>query len=246
QSHWYLLNKLSKSYLYTIPYYYKDFSINSDVQFKSTCPNNEIHWFYDNVHNLYFNDSINSSIRFPNLYSLKLHFPFNDSFWSIVPNFNKLISLNVKLSNNVRSQVQLNKLLQQAPYLYSLTLTECLFSYAFLFNLKSSSIRRLCLYDFGCFNEEHCDSLIRSSLGIQCEELFITVQDRSNIVNLVNRMKNLRVLDVRSQDDKWQRNEDELSTDDELFQWLKDCLPKSCKITRGNTSSFSYIQLWIC
>ncbi|CAF4848721.1 unnamed protein product [Rotaria sp. Silwood1] len=245
QCHWYLSNKLYKAYLYTLPYYYKDFSINSDVQFKSTCPNHEIHWSYNNVHNLFFIDSINSSVRFPNLYSLKLHLPFDDSFWSIVPNFNKLISLNIKLSKIVVSQLPIEKLLQRAPCLYSLTLSECLFSYTLLFNLTSSSIRRLCLFEFGCFNEEHCESLIHSSVGIQCEELFITVQERNSIVNLVNGMKNLRVLYVRSQDDKWQRNDDDLSTEDKLIKWLKDCLSKSCIIIRGNTNGFDHIQMWI-
>ncbi|CAF3372560.1 unnamed protein product, partial [Rotaria sp. Silwood2] len=131
------------------------------------------------------------------------------------------------------------------PYLYSLTLTKCLFSYSFLFNLKSSSIRRLYLYELGCFNEEHCDNLINSPLGIQCDELYITVKERSNIVNLINQMKNLRVLYIRYQEDKWKRNDNELPTQNELVKWLQDNLSKNYVITKSNTNDFSYIQCWI-
>jgi hypothetical protein len=136
-------------------------------------------------------------------------------------------------------------MVQCATGLYSLTLTECLFSNELLFNIKNSSIRRLCLYDVGCFNDEQCDDLMRSPLGIQCEVLFITVKDRINIVQLINGMKNLRVLNVRSQDDKWKREDEELAKEDELVEILKNNLSKTCIITRGNTCDIRYIQLWI-
>jgi hypothetical protein len=246
QCHWYSSCKSLKAYFYTLPYYFEDFIINDDIQFRSTCPNNQIQWIYDHVHNLSFNNSICHTVRFPDLYNLKLHIPCNDYFWSVVPKFDRLTLLTVKSSNYAIGQSQLENLLKQTTSLYSLTLTEGLFSNEVLFNLRSPSIRRLHLYGFGCFNDEQCSSLTRSSVGIQCEVLCITVKDRVDVLNLVSRMNKLRALNVRCQNDKWKKeNDDSSSTEDELVQWLQGCLPKTCVITRGNTNNIFFIQIWI-
>jgi hypothetical protein len=246
QCHWCLANKPSKAYLYTLPYYSKEFLLISGMQFKSTCPNNEIHWFYDNVENLSFTDAICPSIRFQNLKCLKIIRPFDELFWSIVSNFNRLKSLHVRLLNERNSVLQLENLVQKLTCLYSLTLTGEIFAYEVLLNLRNSSIRRLHLYDFGCFNEEQCENFISSPLGIQCEVLSITVNNRNNILHLVDRMKNLRTLNVRSHDDQWNnRDEEELSIDDELIIWLNDRLPRTCLIKRGYIHYRGCVQLWI-
>ncbi len=246
QCHWYLSNKPLKAYLYTLPYYPKEFSLISDMQFKSTYPNNEIYWSYDNVENLSFTNAICPLIRFHNLKYLRIIRPFDELFWSIIPNFNRLKSLHVKLFNERNSVLQLENLVRKSTCLYSLTLTGEIFSYEMLFNLRNSlSIRRLNLYDFGCFNEEQCEKFIVSPLGIQCEILLITVNNRNNILHLVNRMKNLRALNVRSQDDKWKRDEEELSIDDEIIIWLNDRLPTTCIIKRGYIHNRGCLQLWI-
>ncbi len=75
------------------------------------------------------------------------------------------------------------------------------------------------------FNEEQCEHFVLCPLGIQCEILFITVNNRNNILHLINRMKNLRALNIQSQDDQWNRNKEELSNEDELIIWLNDRLP---------------------
>jgi hypothetical protein len=76
------------------------------------------------------------------------------------------------------------------------------------FTLRSSSVRYLDLRrinhfgDHQYYNENQCLSLIRSSLGIQCEFLLIEVEKRTNIIDLVNKTKHLRTLNVRCRDRK--------------------------------------------
>ncbi len=66
------------------------------------------------------------------------------------------------------------------------------------FALRSSFVRYLNIRGinhFGApqyYNENQCLSLIRSSLDIQCEFLLIAVEKRTNITDIVNKMKHLR------------------------------------------------------
>lgn len=46
------------------------------------------------------------------------------------------------------------------------------------------------------FNQEECFTLIRSSLGVQCEILSILVNNRESIIYLVKNMMKLRVLHI--------------------------------------------------
>jgi hypothetical protein len=50
---------------------------------------------------------------------------------------------------------------------------------------------------------EQCLELCHSSLGIQCEVLDIRVQHRESILDLINRMKDLRGLTVDSEDEEF-------------------------------------------
>ena len=140
-------------------------------------------------------------------------------------NFDRLRSLNVTLSNEEMNNnaLLLEKFIEKSTSLYSLTLSGGSVASKMLFNLCSSSIRRLHLYGCGFFDRKQCEKLIASPLGAQCEVLFIAVNDRRNILRLIELMKNLRVLHIRSQDNE-----------DDLLDWLKDSFPHRC------------VHLWIC
>jgi hypothetical protein len=191
----------------------------SSFRSKTTCPNVNDAWSFKHVHKLtYINNPsselVSSYLRFSNLRELDIDIPLDENFWCCIPNFDQLTSLFISYDDddNIDSanfeQIQL--LLDRAPRLNSLgfqfsslVLMQCL-----PIKFTSQSIRRLDLQKIDqFFDDQQCLLLNQSSLGIQCEILSIMVQNRTNIINLINTMINLRVLNVYSQDDQ---NNDEL------------------------------------
>lgn len=110
------------------------------------------------------------------------------------------------------------------------------------FDLCSLSIRYLDLRAKGTFsipqyyNENDCSALARSSLGYLCEYLLIDVEKRKNIVDLVNKMKHLRTLNVRCRERK--------SNDDDTIKWLQHSLPPTCSFARDSRYPED-IRVWI-
>jgi hypothetical protein len=110
------------------------------------------------------------------------------------------------------------------------------------FTLRSSSVRYLDLRginhfgDYQYYNDNQCLSLIRSSLGIQCQFLLIAVEKRTNIIDLVHKMKHLRTLNVRCHDRK--------SNNDDIIKWLQRSLPSTCSFARDSRYPED-IRLWI-
>jgi len=180
----------------------------------------------------YTNKSINNlshcRIQFSNIQHLYITLPFHYYFWSIVPTLNQLISLDIVVNNNLAYHY-LQALLNQAPQLYSLTF-RCLQNITMaLFKLTNKSIRCLDFISMselpiGHFNSFECDLLAKSSLGQQCNVLLIKVQNRTNILDLIKTMSNLRSLIVQC--------EDETTRNDELLQWLQDQLPSTYSMNR--------------
>jgi hypothetical protein len=151
----------------------------------------------------------------------------------------------LQASDDARSQLQ--ALIDRAPRLYSLTIYIWSSSIVqqILSNINSRSIRRLDLQSFfspsdDCyFNSQQCATFIRSPLAIQCEILQIVVENRTNILDIVHAMTNLRALHVQCLDDKRKKNS---SGKDKLVEWLRSRL--SCIITRDIVFTEN-IQLWI-
>jgi len=110
------------------------------------------------------------------------------------------------------------------------------------FALRSSSVRYLDLRGtthvgtHQYYNDNQCLSLIRSPLGIQCEFLLINVEKRTNIVDIVNKMKHLRTLNIRCRERK--------NNDDDTIKWLQRSLPSTCSFERDSRHSED-IRLWI-
>lgn len=203
-----------------------------------------------------FTVSILSHIRFSNIQSLSLPFPFHDLFLSIVSRLDRLISLTVSISNNenvnyIQSQLQL--LLHRTVRLHSLRCFYCQLSnrQLLLKEITSASVRRLDLQDYNFdnqlygFDEEQSIQLTHSPLAIQCQTLLIRVTNRRNIIYLLNNMSNLQALTVQCLDDKWPEENNLTSPiDDELLQWLRQQLPSTFTIIR-DTFRLHNIRLWI-
>ncbi|CAF0997310.1 unnamed protein product [Rotaria sordida] len=227
---------------------------------KSTYPYDDHHQFYNTIrkfdHYEFFNQPIPSYIRLYNINYLRLKFPINDEFWSIVPNLNKLKSLAIS-SYDDSFQSQFQTLLDQAPHLTQLSFHQCepLPLQISLFKYTNASIRQLNLKFYNHqFTEEECMTLSHSSLGVQCEILSIQVKNRQCIIILVKNMINLRALNIKFeheedfQEIQWILGDELLientSETVEIIQWLKDHLPLTCLISI-DPQSVNGIRIWI-
>ncbi|CAF0843958.1 unnamed protein product [Rotaria sordida] len=252
--------------LYTLPYSFSYLDIFFPVHFKSTCPNDNDDYYssYNYVQYLVYRSSLTnkmivSNLNFPNTTYLSVTLPINNHLLSIIQKLHRLSSLEVSRSksmSDIDAQLQLQNILNYAPHLYSLrfnswredqflkrnsSMTEKMTPIV----LKTRSIRQVNLrgYDWW-FNDEECIHIRDSSLIKHCEVLFIKVQNRMNILYLVNSLHTLRALIVQSRDDNWSWSNYSSSIDDQYVQWLQQNLPPMCSIKRD--SRFVHcIRIWI-
>jgi len=214
----------NRIYLYTLPctfncYYFHDATIKA----KSTCPDNNIYPSYNQVHILDYaiapsENRVLPQFTFANIHDLFLYLPVDDNFWSTMPQLDHLKSLAVGPYETDQydfdSQFQLQNILDRAPRLYSLGFREWSSTSTEMppFEYSKKSVRRLNLQDVDrVYNSQQCATLSRSSLGMQCEVLSITVENRTTIIDLLNTMPNLRALNVLSRDDPWTDKDDDSS-----------------------------------
>ena len=108
---------------YTLPYAFETFSIHSSILSKSTYLHNDKQWFCDKVRRLSYdlncpNYTLLTNMKFSKIENLSVRLPVTDQFWSIVTNFDRLISLEIlSFSHNVDCADQLGLLLERAPCL---------------------------------------------------------------------------------------------------------------------------------
>ncbi|CAF1418560.1 unnamed protein product [Rotaria sordida] len=243
--------------LYTLPYAFDTFYCTDGSRSKSTSLNDLDYSSYYQVQTLehiHRKQNLGEvlplfSFRFLNIRHLKVILPFNDNFWSVIPTLDRLISLDVTLNRDL-GYPQLQTLLDRAPRLYSLSFCHLNnFSMA-SFNISSTSIRRLELfqkfsYGLRYFNSTECCILAGSSLVFQCEVLIIDVESRSSVLDFINIMPNVRVLVIRCNDDKSSRFH-LLEANDELIEWFHDhLLSKFTYSIIRNPNYNSQIILWI-
>ncbi|CAF0998449.1 unnamed protein product [Rotaria sordida] len=237
--------------LYTLPYAFNNFYFYSPIQSKSTSPYDNDLRSYDNVHSLIykprlFNISSSPHIQFSNIQHLSIEFPISAHFWSIVPRFDHLISLDA-LSNNYdeHCQHQLEDLLDRAPRLSSIrlgwkTLTSPLIK---LFESRNWSVYQLELLCYGrSLNKKQCIMISDIIPSIHCKVLNLMVANRTCILDLINTMNYLRALNIQCQYDKSNRSIE--STQDELCEWLQQQLSprfSTTKISRRDT----VVRMWI-
>jgi len=228
--------------------------------YQSTYPYDNQQEYYNNVNFIHneslFIPSIPSNITLANIQELYITLPIKNEFWSIVSSLKRLHSLTVRsYTDSFYSQLQY--LLDQAPNLYELTVRQdrSLPFQSSLFKLTNTAVRELYLDYYDYFNKYKCVDLTHSSLGLQCQILYIRVENLDNIIILVENMINLRVLYVDFTYEMTDRYWHELKNNDKVFgmaimnkdqaiEWLKDHLPVTCYID-GEIDSYRSIQIWI-
>jgi hypothetical protein len=234
--HWNPSDPYKSITLYTLPYAFDTFDYSNKCCTKSTCLDERQYWSYDcvkifghsnNIENILLDSFSLLRARFPNIHHLQINLPFDDIFWLRFFPLNHLITVNISLYK-YSGYYQLQTLFDQAPYLYS--------------------FRRLDFIDIFIdqsiyFNKEDCFILINSSLGIQCEVLLIRLKNRNIILDLIEKMSNLRLLIFECEDDK-ELSSHFLSSKNELIQWLQYHLSSSYSIIRDPKKRFR-IQIWI-
>jgi hypothetical protein len=228
-------------FLYSLPYAFDNFYFQFPILSKSTCPDDQ-QWSYNSVRRLTYKASLSewstrSHRQFTKIQELCVYLPINDYFWSIVPKFEQLKLLDI-LSNENYDEIQLQTLLDRTPHLSVLRLRNWSSMVPQIKNLSLSQIDLMWCNKW--YNHQECIILSRLLLDIQCKVLLIDVKNRTCILELVHTMNNLRALNVRCQDDKWNNK----SIDDELLQWLRENLSTSWTITRDYYPVCS-IRLWI-
>jgi len=161
----------------------------------------------------------------------------------MISTFDRLNSLNIVLNGDMDPkdiQLKLQVLINRSSHLCSLTFFSWSSQNIFPFEIKNSSIRQLDLRGpNSVYNYQQCIDLIRSSIGKQCEVLLINVEQRINIIDLINNMKNLRALIVKCSKKIQTSKEDE-----NLIQWLEQRLPSTYTIS-NSTDMDDYVRLWI-
>ena len=241
--------------LYALPYTFnKYFYFNSYDSGSTKCDNkyicrwNNVQYMENkNITRDSFNDLSLLNTRFPNIIHFEITFPLTDYIGFNNVSYIGLTSLSAKLSNAM-DYYQLQKLLDQMPNLYLLQFKSFGRSPEGIFQLKSSSIRRLDLMKAQLihenrFSNEDCINLINSPLGRQCEVLFVEIENRTNILDLINKMPHLRVLNFRCKDVIWDYSES-LSIDKESMRWLKENLSTKCSIVTDEKNRLK-ICIWI-
>ncbi|CAF2052629.1 unnamed protein product [Rotaria magnacalcarata] len=241
--------------LYTLPYCFDGFDYSNKSCTKSTCSDEGNYWSYDCVKLFGHGTAENTLLdnfsllraRFRNICHLQVNIPFDDRFWSRFPSLNYLTSLHVSIYKH-SGFGQLQTVFDQATCLYSLKLQSFFGPISELFQLTSKSIRRIDLMEASLdqsmyFNEGDCFILINSTLANQCEVLSIRVKHRKNVLDLIQRMSNLRLLMFECEDDKefFRRFS---SVKNELVRWLQSYTPSPSIITRHPAQQF-LIRVWI-
>ncbi|CAF3043174.1 unnamed protein product [Rotaria sp. Silwood2] len=206
--HWTKLTNNLDIQVYSLPYQFDCFPVfyrNLHYNTQSTCPS-DMHFSYDSARNIsykswLFNDIEFSHNQINNIKILSLILPTDHCFFSIFPKLENLYALNVDIFTE-NYQLQLQRLLDSAPRLFSLSFESWATSTMPPYQCTSSSIHRLDLrgsdgsrrryrYDI-----KQCEELSQTPLGIQCRVLHIEVEQPVCILHLIYPMINLRTLDV--------------------------------------------------
>jgi hypothetical protein len=250
---WNSLDEFNSIFLYTLPYFTCNgwYNLDERKHTKSTCPNDQSYWSYDNVSDLAYNNEVENSslprIRFPNICHLTINLPMPKNIWTIISTLDHLTSLRLSLTEK-STKLELQTLLDRTSRLYSLFVTHKTALQLAGLRITRPPIRRLCLsevFSTVYFTINQCSALASASFTRWCEVLTINVQDRSCALHLVNKMPNLRSLSFKCREDTWE-NTCYVSppVGDEITEWLRDRLPPTCSVSR-NPQEPTYIRLWI-
>ncbi|CAF1352916.1 unnamed protein product [Adineta steineri] len=216
-----------KCYVYTLPYAFENFNIDFPICSKFTCAIDNTACFYDCVRRLTFNatpdhlyDSLTlSHIQFSNIQHITIDL-IGDKRFRCKTGQHDSSAYNCE----VNCLNQLQHILEQYRRVTSLRL--CGWPSAIL-KMPHCSIKDVSVFelDLQCrtgreyyYTQEECDQFSRSILGIQCKILTIDVIDWTCVYNLITKMNNLQMLNVRCR--YHQPNSSQVSNERDLMEWL--------------------------
>ena len=242
--------------LYTLPYAFNSFHHFNEYCSKSTCPTEGDYRLYKQVRSIHQHKTSNIDLSgslnifdtyFSNIQHASLIIPDSHNFLRSSPSLDTLTSLEVFISEDSHYD-QIQTLLDRAHNLYSLKIISDQKFHPELFHLTNASVHRLDVTKSSSdgsdyFSDEDCKNLISSSLGLQCEVLFIHVENRICVLDLIEKLLNLRLMIFGCKDDE---NFPQYypSKNDELLLWLKNHFPSTCAILRDQEHP-SYTRIWI-
>lgn len=230
QCYYTIRNQLKITILHTLPYTFEEFPFAYEYYCKSTCSNEQNYLSYNHIHHL------------------TLDLPCDDNLWSYISSsLDQLTTLSVTISSKDFHYFRLKTLCEKASHLYSLKLHGLNDFNNILFQSKLTSIRRLdFLDDKNCYDNEACIILTNSSLGYQCEILLIEVQNRTDLIYLIETMPYLRMLIFRCEYNRWYDTDSDVRlNNNELFSWLQKHLPSTYLFIRDSNLASSYMRIWI-
>lgn len=254
QCDWESSEIVTHAYLYTLPFAFSTVHCLQDYRTKTTGALIDSDHSYDLVHkfesnvrkNLYLHKFNELCSRFRNLHCLDIILPVDANIHSCDTLLRQLTSLTARIQISTGYD-QLQRLCERAPRLYALRIIFWRKFIARLFQLTSKSIRRLelggMLSNSDTFDKDECAAFTGTPLGQICEVLSIEVQDRKCIVDLVQRMDNLRLLNVRCDDDRWNQTR-KVSAEHEIIVWISNRVSPGCQVSR-DAEKPSCVQVWI-
>ncbi|CAF2646179.1 unnamed protein product [Rotaria sp. Silwood2] len=244
--------------LYTFPQTFAELNMDiMNISYKSTCPYDQNFGSCQQVRSLIYKSFLTMDLTLPHIYfsnirHLSVHLPVDNQFWTVVKNLDQLTSLSVSsIDDNADHHLQI--LLDKAHYLYSLEITSWPSSLIPLVSNTSRSVRRLDLRQLTICYQQHSNSSSRtqiyrkfgcSRLGTQCEVLRIATESEKDILTLVNKMINIRILYTTCTSDKWKYADNVSSSrKSEIIERLKSSLPSTTTIKRV-PGLYGFLQLW--
>ncbi|UJR08201.1 hypothetical protein I4U23_012474 [Adineta vaga] len=242
----------SRIQLHTLPNTFNYYEQRIPDLQKSTDPYDNKQDFYLKLTHIYDETyfdkmAIPYSSVLPHLEDLNIKLPINNLFWSTVPTLKRLRSLTIASHCDI-FQKQVQRLLDQASHLTILCIKQDvgLPLQRSLFTYTNTTVEDLDLESTNHnFNEEDCQALRQSPLGLQCQVLTICVENRESILILVNHMKNLRSLKVQVRNEREKKLESsDVTNNHELILWLKDHLSSTYMITK-HEDVLDFILIWI-
>ena len=233
--------------IYTLPYAFNSLDINNDWHFKTTAVE-DIHKLLccRRVQDVTYSgeNCLEHQVPFycPNIHKLYIDLPYEFKSFSWFSSLITLKSLYISIRPGFDYD-RLQLILNELPYLYSLNLDLQGVLCQRLFQLTSSSIRRLDLSLLSyspCFTLENCNSLILSSLGRRCEVLSIQVDSLYSILRLIQDLPKLRALRYQ-----WTSSiQSYRAWNTELVNLLEKHLPSVCSVDEC-TRDLSQVDIWI-
>ncbi|CAF1453235.1 unnamed protein product [Adineta ricciae] len=177
-----------------------------------------------------------------NVRDLWIDYSISERCLSDICQLNQVTSLFLFTTSGIHADIELQDLINRMPNLVSLGFHR--FSIADtqqpIFRLAHAKVRELDLRFISNFLiADQCAALYRSPLGQQCEVLYVRIEKKSVVPELIHNMANLRVLTILL--------EVNISTGtygDVIIQWLREHLPPTCLINRDPQFT-AEIHIWI-